>query len=93
MNEGENGGVKWWLRNHEERLHKLERIPPATAVLEERLGRIGDVPSKVGVLEERVANLSDDVKSLKRAFYTFAFSVVGGAVIFAFSVFELVGNG
>lgn len=44
------------------------------------------------VLAERVANLSDDVKALKRAFYTFAFGAVGSAVLFAFTTFALLGR-
>jgi hypothetical protein len=36
--------------------------------------------------------LRDDVRSLRRAFYTFAFSTVGAAIIFAFSVFALLGK-
>jgi hypothetical protein len=36
--------------------------------------------------------LRDDVQSLRRAFYTFAFSTVGAAIIFAFSVFALLGK-
>lgn len=44
------------------------------------------------VMAERISALSDDVKALKRAFYTFAFSAVGAAIIFAFSVFALLGR-
>lgn len=44
------------------------------------------------VVAERVSALSDDVKALKRAFYTFAFSAVLAALVFAFSVFALLGR-
>lgn len=44
------------------------------------------------VIEERLRNLSQDVRSLKTAFYTFAFSAVGAAILFAFSVFALLGK-
>lgn len=57
--------------------------------IEKRLDKIEDL--EPAVLVERVDSLSRDVQSLKRAFYTFAFSVVGAAVVFAFSVFSLLG--
>lgn len=44
------------------------------------------------VLAEQVRNLTDDVRSLKRAFYAFAFSVVGSSIVFAFTVFALLGK-
>lgn len=44
------------------------------------------------VRDERLNALSQDVRALKRAFYTFAFSVVGSAVVFAFTVFALLGR-
>jgi hypothetical protein len=44
------------------------------------------------VMDERLKLLSQDVRALKRAFYTFAFSVVGSAVVFAFTVFALLGR-
>lgn len=44
------------------------------------------------VLAREVKILGEDVKALKRAFYTFAFGVVGSAVVFAFTVFALLGH-
>ena len=44
------------------------------------------------VMQERLNAVSSDVKALKKAFYTFAFSVVGSAVLFAFTVFTLLGK-
>lgn len=44
------------------------------------------------VIAERVSALSKDVRSLKTAFYTFAFSVAASAILFAFSVFTLLGG-
>lgn len=44
------------------------------------------------VMDVKLTNLAQDVRALKRAFYTFAFSVVGSAVLFAFSVFALLGK-
>jgi hypothetical protein len=50
-------------------------------------------------LNERVANLTkevealtDELRSLRRSFYTFAFGVVGSSVVFAFTVFALLGK-
>lgn len=58
------------------------------------LGRRLDALEKLepAVLAERVANLSEDVRALKRAFYTFAVGVVGSSVVFAFTVFALLGR-
>jgi hypothetical protein len=44
------------------------------------------------VMAEKITALSEDVRMLKRAFYTFAFSVVGSAIVFAFTVFALLGR-
>lgn len=43
-------------------------------------------------MKQRMEDLSDDVLALKRAFYTFAFGVVGSAVLFAFTIFALLGK-
>jgi hypothetical protein len=50
-------------------------------------------------LNERVANLTkevealtDELRSLRRSFYTFAFGVVGSSIVFAFTVFALLGK-
>lgn len=48
--------------------------------------------ANVSVLAERVNNLAEDVKSLRAGFRNFAFGVVGGAIIFAFSVLALIGQ-
>jgi len=44
------------------------------------------------VMRQKIDDLSQDVSSLKRAFYTFAFGVVGSAIVFAFTVFALLGR-
>jgi len=66
--------------------------------------RYRDLHRRVGQLEQRdekydpavtaiqVQSLREDVRALKRAFYTFAFSVVGSSVVFAFTVFALLGR-
>lgn len=48
--------------------------------------------TKPETMAQQIKDLGDDVRSLKRAFYTFAFSVVGSAVVFAFAVFALLGK-
>lgn len=63
------------------------------------LWRVGDLERRVGRVEtekaddDDVKSLAEEVKSLRRALYTFALSVVGSAVVFAFTVFELLGRG
>ena len=44
------------------------------------------------VMTSKLTELDKDVTALKRAFYTFAFGVVGSAIIFAFTVFALLGK-
>ena len=41
------------------------------------------------VIASKLDDLEGDVKDLRRALYTFAFSVLGGAVLFALTVFAL----
>lgn len=65
--------------------------------LKELERRLGDLEAEkgahnLGVFETRLDILTDDVKALRRAFYTFAFAVVGSSVVFAFSVFALLGK-
>jgi hypothetical protein len=49
-------------------------------------------PLKLPVMAYELTELRRDVQAMKRAFYTFAFSVVLAAVTFAFSVFALLGK-
>lgn len=44
------------------------------------------------VTVSHLAELAEDVKSLKRAFYTFGFSIIAASIAFAFAVFELLGR-
>jgi hypothetical protein len=43
-------------------------------------------------MAQQLKDLGDDVRSLKRAFYTFALAVVASSVTFAFTVFALLGK-
>ena len=47
---------------------------------------------KPEVMAYELGELRKDVIALKRAFYTFALSVVGSSVVFAFTVFALLGK-
>ncbi|HXJ67647.1 MAG TPA: hypothetical protein VNM39_01990 [Verrucomicrobiae bacterium] len=51
--------------------------------IERRIALIEAV--KPDVLNDRVANLINEVRSLKHAFYTFAFAVLSGSLIVAFT--------
>lgn len=48
--------------------------------------------TKPETMAQQLLDLGDDVRALKRGFYTFAFSTVGAAVLFAFTVFTLLGR-
>lgn len=70
-----------WVAYRYRDLHRRVRILEKT-----------DERYEPAVLAERLNSLSDDVRALKRAFYTFAFSVVASAVLFALTVFALLGK-
>jgi len=77
---------------------------PGSVTLDWLAWRYRDLHRRVGDIERRdekydpavtaiqVKTLSEDVRALKKAFYTFAFSVVGSSVVFAFTVFALLGR-
>lgn len=67
-----------------------ERIPYWGRELQRRIENIERL--KPEVIADNVKTLSEDVNALRRAFYTFAISTVGAAIIFAFSVFALLGR-
>lgn len=63
--------------------------------MEERLARIERL--EPSVLAERIANhaeefkqLREEVHSLRRALYTFAFTIAGAAIVFAIGVLQIV---
>lgn len=43
----------------------------------------------IAAIKEDVIEVRDENRSMRRAFYTLALSIVGGSVLFAISVFEL----
>jgi hypothetical protein len=65
-------------------------IPWWGRLLTRRIEKLEDL--QPAVLAERVDNLSEDVRALKRAFYTFAISAVASSITFAFAVFALLGR-
>ncbi len=56
----------------------------------ERLSRIE--ATRPETMAQQLKDLVDDVRALKKAFYTFAFAVVGSSILFAFTVFALLGK-
>lgn len=74
-----------------------ERDFPATNGVQYRLKSLEDWRAEIEKLQPpvmayEIGQLREEVRSLKRAFYTFAFSTVGASIIFAFSVFALLGR-
>ncbi len=47
---------------------------------------------RVGNLTKEVEALTEELASLRRGFYTFAFGVAASAIVFAFTVFALLGK-
>jgi hypothetical protein len=81
--------------DHERRLVALERFN--LGVIEEQIRQARhDIRNLRTHVDAEVARLFDqldeEVGSLRRAFYSFAFAVVGSAIAFAFTVFALIGK-
>lgn len=60
------------------------------------MSRVEDATAHIPVIQRDVAEIRSDVaegreetRSLRRGFYTLAFSVMGGSILFSVSVFEL----
>lgn len=64
--------------------------------LERRMGRVEDATTQIPVIQRDVSEIKtdvlevrDDTRSLRRALYTTALSIVGASIMFSFTVFEL----
>lgn len=68
------------LDEHARRLGELERTQPAV------------VASEVRGIQHDLEDLRDEMRALRRALYGVALSVAGGAVIFAFTAFQIWGG-
>ena len=68
------------LEDHARRLHDLESARPAV------------VANEVANLHRDIGDLREEVRSLRRALYTVALTVAGGAITFAFTAFQLWGG-
>lgn len=78
------------MANGEYQLDTPDGMKYAVQSLLSHKRRVDDLNLPVVIFEMR--ELKEDVRALRRAFYTFAFSVVGSAVLFAFTVFALLGK-
>lgn len=86
MSDEQNGTLRYRVEVTEkeqerqrERLHTLAADQAETRLLVQHTA-------------DQVDHLAEDVRALKRAFYTFAVGTVGSAVVFAFTVFALLGR-
>lgn len=86
MSDEQNGTLRYRVEVTEkeqerqrERLHTLAADQAETRLLVQHTA-------------DQVEHLAEDVRALKRAFYTFAVGTVGSAVVFAFTVFALLGG-
>ena len=69
------------IEEHARRLSELEDAKPQV------------LASEVRQIRQELHDLREDVKATKRALYTVALSVAGGAITFAFTAFQLWGSG
>jgi hypothetical protein len=69
-------------------------MPPSTfSQMNERIDNL--VKTIVTVdenLSKEIARVAEELRSVRRSFYTFAFGVVGSSIVFAFTVFALLGK-
>lgn len=65
------------LDEHSRRLADLERTQPAV------------VANEVQGIKEDVRDIKDEIRSFKRAAYTLATTIAGGAVVVAFTAWQL----
>lgn len=70
----------WRITNLEERIARIERLDPS--VLAERIANHS----------EEFRELREEIKSLRRALYTFAFTVAAASIVFAIGVLQLVAS-
>lgn len=78
------GKLEEELERQRERIHALAAEHAALRLLMQR------VSDQIEHLDERSEM---DVRSVKRALYTFMFSVSGAVIVFALSVFTILGRG
>lgn len=76
--EPATNGTNWRLRALEHRVLRLEEVKPD--VISERVDNHA----------RELASVRDEMASLKRALYTFAFSVAGSGVAFAVTVTQFL---
>lgn len=78
FDEPATNGVAWRLRAVEARIAKLESHEPA--VLAER----------IQTHMTDLAEMREELRSLRRALYSFALSIAGAAVVFGITVLQVV---
>lgn len=82
--------LEFRLKELERRMGRVEDATVAIPVIQRDVAEI-----KQDVLEVRnetrtlAAENRDETRSLRRGFYTLAFSVMGGSILFSVSVFEI----
>lgn len=73
-------GVAWRLHSLEQRMLRLESLEPSV------------IAERVNTHTEEFKDLREDIRSLRRALYTFSFSIAGAAVVFGIGVLQLVAS-
>lgn len=75
---------------------RLERLEAEQERQRERVHQLIAEQNEARLLlqhtSDQIDPIREDVRALKRAFYTFAISAVGSAVVFAFTIFALLGK-
>ena len=75
----------------------MENVQFRLQELERRMGKVEDAIASVPVMQRDVATLTqeaedlkDEFRAVRRALYTTALSIMGGAVLFAFTVLQIL---
>jgi small-conductance mechanosensitive channel len=66
--------------------YRIERLENDVRGLQQRLEDYGALKQTVTNLDKAVNGLQDEIKSMRRALYTAALSVTGGAILLAVSI-------
>jgi hypothetical protein len=76
--------------------HAMSEFEFRVRELERRMGKVEDATAAIPVIQRDMADVKDDVsevkddtRSLRRALYTTALSIVGASVLFALTANEL----
>lgn len=70
--------------------YRLQELERRISSVESRTEPVPVLRVELNTLQKQVSDLAEDVRSLRRALYTAALSVTGGAVVFAATILQVL---